>query len=163
MRNFSIVFLFSISLLMSCTNAKRDEIPLFNKVYFKTLAGESSAEIDSTIKENYLQYLNSDKIQIPIFKFIKHPKYDIYIGIPYNTSIGQIIQERTCIADSSSICRIDSLTFYKSYKSRELYITEYAKQITENTLIYITTISYSKDVADSLFSLSAMTNRLILK
>ncbi len=164
MRNFSFIFLVSIFFLLSCSNVKKDEIPLFNNVYFKTLAGEKSAEINPTIKENYPQYLSSDKIQIPIFKYFKHPKYEIYIGIPYNTSIKQIIQERTNSADSLSLTyKIDSLTYYKSYEYRELFITEYAREITGKGLIYVTTISYSKDIADSVFSFSAISDRLILK
>ncbi len=156
----SFIVLLIIS-LMACTNKKRNELPLFNEFTFKMYAGESIVEINSKTKNKYFKYFNNRLIQVPLFKYIKHNNYEIFIGIPYNTSIEAIVKNQLEKQDSSiTNLKYDSLSYYEKYKRDDFYITEYARKISNKSLLYISTMSKSRELTDSLFSELGLSNRI---
>lgn len=131
--------------IFSCSSKKENEIPLFNGLTFQLNEGESIGEIDSRAKGNYAEYFNSP-IQIPLFKYIQHSDYQMFIGLPYNTSIESMTQYELNKQDSliaNLTFESNSISYYKEYERNNFHITEYAVNKEGNSLIYIATISDS--------------------
>ena len=94
-------------------------------------------------------------------KYIKHADYEIFIGIPYNTSIQQLFQNQLKKQDSLiDMLYSDSHSHYVKYKRNDFYIAEYATKVASNSLIYIYTMSISKEVTDSLFNKFELSSRV---
>jgi hypothetical protein len=159
MKNSVIILL--LILILSCSSEKRNEIPLFNDLTFKINDGETIGVINSKIVNKYTEYFNSSLIQVPLFKYIKHNNYEIFIGIPYNTSIEAMIQNQLEKQDSIiTNLKIDSLCYYKNYKRNDFYLAEYAVKVANKSLIYISAMSNSKKLSDSLFNELILSNRI---
>lgn len=159
MKNSIIVLIF-LSIL-SCSDINRNIIPLFNGITFEMNEGEEMGVITSSVKEIYAENFNNSEIQIPLFRYIKHSNYQIFIGIPYNTSINELTQNQLRKQeDLISNLKGDSLYFYDRYKRGDFYMTEYAAMFSNNSLIYISTISPSKELTDSLFIQSELLSRI---
>ena len=159
MKYFYIVLL-SISVI-SCTVEKKNETPLFNGLTFNLYDGEAIEEINSRTGERYSCFFNDGIIQIPLYKYIKHSNYDIFIGIPYNTSIEALVKSKIAKQDSTdAYFKSDSVSFYKKYAKDGLYITEYASKIEDLSLIYIAAMSESRELSDSLFTETKLSERI---
>ncbi len=158
--NKFIKILFITIVITSCTTKNNNDINLFNKVYFKTLEKESVVpSTDSKYSDRYYLYIDNPNFQIPLYRCIKSKDYIIYIGIPYNTSIKEIISNKNIERDHL-ICDKDTTKFfYHQNKQGQEYYTEYSKQV-DNNLIYILSITNAKTVADSLFEYKPISERL---
>ena len=158
MRN-SLLLLLIVSVL-SCTTEKRNEIPLFNEVTFILLEGENIVDIKPAITERYFSHFINHSFQIPLFRYIENSNYEIFIGIPYGTSIKKLINSQLINQDSSLIdSKSDSVSYYfKKHEKKSSYITEYAVNF-ENNLIYILSVTNSKEVSDSLFNYFELSER----
>lgn len=122
--------------------------------------GESVANIQPGIEELYTEYFNNQHIQIPLFRYIKHRQYKLFIGLPYNTSMKQLILNQTAKRDSMQIdVPKDSLSFFLKYQKEGFYITEYAT-IKENTLFYLSTMTSVKAISDSLLNETKLSERI---
>lgn len=149
---------------MSCTSKKENELPLFNELSFKMSEGESNNEINSESKNLYFKYFNNQNIQVPLFRHISHKNYQIFIGIPFNSSIEAMTQAQSKKIDSMLInFKSDTSSFYNKYKVDEIYITEYAAKFASKSLIYISTMSDSRALTDSLFNELALSKRIIIR
>lgn len=158
----SVIKILVLISIISCSGGKRDEIDLFNGLSFKMEEGETLANIDFITSDMYTKYFNSGNIQAPLFRHIKHAGYDIFIGIPYNTSIVAMVEDQLERKDSAiTSFRSDSLRYYKNYKRDAYYITEYAAKAANKSLIYICTMSNTKELADSLFNELKLSERII--
>jgi len=159
MKNSVIILL--IITILSCSREKKNEIPLFNEITFKINKGEAIGVVNSKIKNIYTENFNNSEIQVPLFKYIKHNNYEIFIGIPYNTSIEELAQNQLEKQDSlMTNLSSDSLCYYKKYKRNDFYIAEYAAKVANNSLIYISTMSISRELTDSLFNKLDLSNRI---
>ncbi len=161
-----ILIFFLVVSLTACSKEKSNGITLFNDLVFKMQEGEIVRGIDEAVKNNYLKYLDNPNIQIPLFKYIKHNDYEVFIGVPYNTSIKEIIDyqlKSTEGKDTSLYFKADSISYYKQCKKDELYIAAYASAIDSKSLLYIAAISASKSLSDSLFNQSQLSNRIATK
>ena len=155
------VVLFIISIL-SCSKENKNEIPLFNELSLKIYDGESIVAVNTEIKDKYSKCFNSSIIQIPLLKYIKGKNYEIYIGVPFNVSIEAMIENQLSMQDSVAVdFKSDSLHYFKSYKKNEIYIAEYAAKIDNKSLLYISTMSDSKALSDSLFNEQQLSKRII--
>jgi len=159
MKKISLVLL--ILTLISCTGNKQNQVPLFNELSFKMQSGESNVEIDSDAKTQYQKYFTYQFIQIPLFKHIHHSDYEIFIGIPFNTSLDAMVKNQLQKPDSLKIyLKSDSTRFFNSYKTDSCYVTEFANKLASNTLIYVSVLTRSKELSDSLFKESELTKRI---
>ena len=155
------IFSIIIILILSCSSEKSNEIPLFNELTFKINDGEAIGAINSKIKRKYTEYFNNSLIQVPLFKYIIHNNYEIFIGIPYRTSIEAMVQSQKEKNDTTiTMLNSDSLSYYTIYKKNDFYISEYAAKISNNSLIYMSTMSNSYNLTDSLFNESRLSNRI---
>lgn len=161
MRKLSVcLLLFSF---LSCTTKHRNEIILFNDISFELYAGEALQEIHPCVTQMYTEYFTTKKIQIPLFRYIKHKDYVIFIGIPYGTSIDKMIKMQTEKRDScQSFLESNSKSFISKYMKNGYYITEYSTVLEDNTLIYLSTMAETKDASDSLFTNQKLSERLKL-
>lgn len=158
MRKSILLFLLA-SVLSSCSSENSNEVSLFNGLVFKMHQGESVEDIDSKIKNNYSDYFDDNRIDIPLYKYIKHNNYEIFLGLPYNTSSEAMIQSQLEKQDSSIIkftVESDSSSFYKEYMKNNFYIAEYAIKTRNSSLIYICAISDSTVLPSEL----ALSNRI---
>lgn len=145
----------------SCSMKHRNEISLFNDITFDLQAGESLQEIHPCITQMYQEYFNSKEIQIPLFKYVKHKDYVIFIGIPYCTSMDQMIKiqsEKRDICHSYLECNAKS--FLTKYKKNGYYVTEYSKVLEDNSIIYLSTMAETKEASDSLFTKLKLSGRI---
>jgi len=154
------VFLF---LYLSCTNNNSKEINLFNNISFTLHTGEKLSEITPVITDMYSEYFNNQQVQIPLFKYIKHKDYVIFIGIPYDTSIDKMMNLQSMKPDS---CHVSlekiSTGFFNKYKKNGYYIFEYSAVFENKSLIYISAMSDSKEISDSVFNKQGIINRILL-
>jgi len=151
MKNIYILFLFVI--LFSCSTKNRNEIHLFNGLRLKLNSQEHIVKIQPSVKDKYTSYFNSQTIQIPLFKHIIHSNYDIFVGIPFNTTIQELSKEKSKITcDTVYVFNSDSNSYYQKYIKNNLYITEYAKEYKDKGLLYISSVTKSKKISDSLFN-----------
>jgi len=158
---YVIIIVILIYSFLSCTDEKQEEIPLFNDLAFKLYEGETMSDINSEIKNRYTAYFNSDLIQVPLFRYIHHDKYDLFIGIPYSTSIEAMIQHRLDQSEPKDTCVYsDSTIFCKRYKNDDYFIREYAIMTSNKSLIYLATMSRSKEISISLLNEDNLSKRL---
>ena len=76
-------FLLAFLLIFSnCSNSSSiKQITLANGISFKLFNGETNTDIDQYIINYYESYFNTDiENQIPLYKYIKHNKYEILSG-----------------------------------------------------------------------------------
>ena len=159
MRKCSVFVL--LFLLLSCTGKNSKEINLFNNNSFKLKTGETLLEITPCITQMYTGYFNNQQIQIPLFKYIKHVDYVIFIGIPYNTSIDKMVNFRLNQPDSChAFLERNSTGFFNKYRKNGYYISEYSAVLENKSLIYISAMSFSKEISDSLFNKAGIIKRI---
>lgn len=145
-------------ILFSCTNntSSSKRVELFNNTYINLENGEKVLEITPDAKERYLHTF-SHSLQIPLYRYIGNKDYELFIGIPYNTSLNEFI---AAYSDSIGIeTTTDSSTyFYALEKSDSAIIVNYTKLLDKNM---ITLITVSKSINnDSLLSVMALSKRI---
>ena len=151
--------------LFSCFNKTVDnniDIPLYNGYVFKLSNGEIFTDSNTSARKIYEKYFNKKAIQIPLFKHIKHSEYDLFVGIPVNTSIDEI--SKTVIEKHNiplKNYKNDNNFCYNQYNSEDLYITELAIKVDEKSLFYISAITSSKIIADSILNNLELSRRIV--
>jgi hypothetical protein len=154
-----------ITHVLSCTSNENDkEVFLFNTLSFKLIQGENLVDINPEIKQNYHSYFKNTPLQIPLFKCIKTSEYTIYLGIPYNTSIEELLKLPPAgqTSDPTRLQSDSSSYFFKTQTKNTTHLSEYARVFDKN-LIYIVAITNSKIISDSLFNHSELSNRFNYK
>lgn len=155
---FIVILILSV---ISCTSKKQNGLVLFNELTFKMYEGEANVEINDKTKDQYFKYFHNELIQIPLFKHIKHNNYEMFIGIPYKTSIRKIVTSQEEKQDSTKTnFNSDAQYYYNTNKKEGIYIAEYATKVDDKSLIYIATLSSSSGLRDSLFNESALSKRI---
>jgi len=125
--------------------------------------GEVSMFIQSDVNALYSEYFNHKQPQIPLFKYIKNIDYDIFIGIPYDTSLKKMVKTQLVKTDSSNVFfESNSNYFFKRYRKDGFYISEYATVFKNNTIIYVASMTKKKVVSDSLFNKLEIAKRIKL-
>lgn len=155
-----IILYLLISITLVCCTSKQDEsVLLFNKISFKLKKGEEVVKIDTKKKEIFNSCFDKNDIQIPLFRCIKSDRYLIFIGIPFNTSVKELTGYRLTQALNQTFFECDSTSyFYKTYSNEKEQITTYARNFSNN-LVYVLTVTNSKELSDSLFNTKELSNR----
>lgn len=145
---------------ISCNSHNDNSIALFNDLSFELGKGEKLAEITSGTQSNYAGFISQKKVQIPLFRYIKATGYDIYIGIPYNTSLSEL-NDSKLLGDSLSLeNKVDSLSFnFNTFAKDSTYFCEYIQK-SQNNLLYILAVTESKQLLDSLFNYNVLAKRV---
>lgn len=161
---FTAILVFFAS-LSSCNpkagHASADSVALFNGYTFSLNKDESITVVDSSIVNSYTQRWNTRPIQVPLFKFIDHPNYKMYLGIPFSTSIRQAwLMQSVLNKNRIHALKSDSSTFvYSVEKHDSLYSYELFLE-KEGNLFYILAEGNNKKSLDSSFSYKALRSRI---
>ena len=157
----SVILILFIIIVLSCSIKKEKEISLFNNIVFEMYDGEAIINIKPKILNMYTEYFNNQLIQVPLFRYIESKNYKIFIGIPYNTSIEQLIKSQLAKPDSSRLyLKSDSLFYFTKYVKDGFYITEYASASENKPLIFTSTMADSQVLSDSLFNELELSKRI---
>lgn len=138
-KNFYILLLI---FLWGCNSSNTREIKIFNQVTYKLEQNEKIKQITPSIQQEYLSYFYNSNFQVPLFRYIQSDHYKSFIGIPYQTTIKQLIDWYCLNPDSCEIITsTDSISIlYRTYKSKNKYIAEQVLN-KNNNIIIITTDS----------------------
>lgn len=155
------LFCFPVFMLFSCAAEKKDRVSLYNGTIFSLMKDEKTSELFPKIKDRYARHFNNaGKIQVPLYKYVGHPDYDIFIGIPVNTTMQELSSAyQTENGDSTIAIYSDSLTFYKQARRDSLYITTYITSFGANTLLCLFGLTHSETTADTVFNKSSLSGR----
>lgn len=133
-------------------------INLFNDTSFSLERDESITQITPELRARFQSYFDAYSFQVPLFKCAKSPEYTVFIGLPLNLNLNDLITGQN--TDFSSVQNTDSLTYL--YKSRQIdndYVSEYTINCNGNHILILAETS-NKTIADSLFNYQKLSQRL---
>jgi hypothetical protein len=158
-----ILYLLLLLPLFSCNSTVDGEVKLLNNLSFVLTEGEKVSPVDALCNNRYTANFNFEETQIPLFKYIKHEDYDIFIGLPFDSSIEKMVQELEVRNDSvfeisSSVKNTNA--FYISKTSGDLFAAEYATKTKNKSLLYIAVLSLSEENIDKGFDYNGIAGRI---
>lgn len=158
MRYIALVLFFLFA--FSCKESSKSELPIFNNISFKLIEGEDAVIIDSANESTYHAFFSNQRVQIPLFKQIVAEEYQIFIGIPFRTTIEQL--NTLDITGHQSITHLlesNPVEYYhKSFYLDTIYLTEFALSC-KGGQIFILATTPSKSIQDSLFNYQQLIER----
>lgn len=148
-----------VALISFCNNPNKDRLFLFNKISFDLKKNESLVELDSLHKTKYYSYFLNQDIQIPLYRCIKTNEYTIFIGIPLNSSIGQLKKinlnsSLRIISDKSD----SSLFFYRSFSNKTENVSIYSRDFDDN-IVFVIALSKSYKPDSNYFDFESINTR----
>ena len=160
MRNLLLIL--SFIFLISChqKSPAGEEIEIFNNFTFTLKDSETSKPLSDQIHKDYDSLTARKELQIPLFKYIESSDYKIYLGIPYKTSLKTISKQALFPGTLRTANKEKGGKYtYKTYTAYGAFLAEYSENLDGN-LVYILGVSQSKPLADSVFSLESISNRI---
>lgn len=156
MKYLQLIILF---FLFSCTNniSSSKKVELFNHTYINLEDGDKVLEITPVVKEKYLNTF-SQSLQIPLFRYVGNKDYEMFIGIPFNTSLSELITAYSASAGKIETTTDSSTYFYAIEKSDSAIIVNYTKLLDKNMVSLIAVSKSTKSV--SLLSVKALSERI---
>lgn len=163
---FLFIYLATVSILLnSCStsngNIPSDSFPLFNGFGFRLHRGEAISLLDSAVVNEYAKRWKGQPMQVPLYKHINHERYELFLGLPFNTSIRQawltksvLNQTKIQVLESDSSTFVYSVQHQDSASTYELFIEK------EGNLFYILALGNNKETLDSTFSYKSLSSRL---
>ncbi|MEO0877686.1 MAG: hypothetical protein AAFY48_24050, partial [Bacteroidota bacterium] len=162
--NRLLVILFLLPFLSCSSNAPNDnELPLFNNLVLQLNTDETVQSITPASQEIYERHFSPGDVQIPLYRHISHTEYDLFVGIPYRTSLKDLKETYFAIQDSTwnhLDKQIDSSSYYRIYQDSSYYRAEYAAESEDGSLIYLAAVGDTTDFAASTFSTFDLTSRI---
>jgi len=156
-------FLLAFLLIFSnCSNSSSiKQITLSNGMSFKLLNGETNTDIDQYIINYYESYFNTDiENQIPLYKYIKHNKYELFIGLPIGSNFSSTIQQKgEKYKNTDQLIYIDSLNNSIGYKIKNNFFTEYLYLRDDNIKYFVFSATISDSISNLLFNSSTVSKR----
>ena len=128
--NRLLIILFLLPLSSCSSGATNDnELPLFNNLVMQLNTDETVQSITPESQEIYQRHFSQGDIQVPLYRHISHTEYDLFVGIPYRTSLKDLKEGYFAIQDSTWSdlnTQIDSTSNYRIYQDCSYYRSEYA-------------------------------------
>lgn len=156
-------FLLACLLIFSnCSNSSNDkQVVLSNGISFKLQKGESNTTIDQNIINYYESYCNIDiENQIPLYKYIKHSKYEIYIGLAIgNNALSTMFHKGEKYKNTGQLIYIDSLNNSIGYKIKNNFFTEHLYLGDDNIKYFVFSSTISDSISNLLFNGSTVSKR----
>lgn len=150
--------------LFQCSPSHNNEIPVYNDITFKLYQSESVEEITPTTVELYDTLFNGANSEIPLFRSIKHQKYNLFIGLPFNTSYEKLRNEKITRHSTSYISKTvtDSCFFIEYSINNKTIATEHLiNSGNNNSLVFIATLRRAEsNNRDSIFSFNGFNQRI---
>ena len=156
---FLVAFLLIFS---NCSNSPSvKKVTLSNDMSFKLLDGEINTTIDQNIINYYETYFNIDiENQIPLYKYIKHNKYEVFIGLPIGSnSSSTIFHKGEKYKKTDQLIYIDSLNNNIGYKIKNIFFTEHLYWGDSNIKYFVFSSTISDSISNLLFNGSTVSKR----
>jgi hypothetical protein len=156
---YSIFFTLFIFFISCRTQEGKNEIDVFNNIKFVLKNSEIQKQVNPEVANLFQQY--SSPLSIPLFRHISSNHYDIFLGIPYNTSFKKLLSANYKDQNRIVEARTDSATyFYKKFQTDTNFVSIYVIE-EKNNLIFLLSTTHSQPLADSLFNYTELKNRII--
>lgn len=158
-----LLFLISLA-VSSCSQLDDNQIMLFNKKVYNLDQNEIIHDIKKENLEHYESFLNVNKTQIPLYRYVKNPNYEMYLGIPLGTTLDSLVNEMDAVISSDSLMSDISTSssdtyLFRSYKKNNFYVSEYLQSFGDN-LLFVLNLSREKAVSDTLFTIEKIQSRI---
>ncbi|MGB0985081.1 MAG: hypothetical protein ACPG19_13610 [Saprospiraceae bacterium] len=160
-----VVFCLSLLFITSCNSEKKEikKISLFNGIKVQLLDGENSqAAITDTIQSTFKKYTsNNTRISIPLFKYIEHTDYSLFIGIPVDARIKDFSD--SLYHHSNEILieeKKESKTeYFRQYQLDNTFISEMIIKEVGSTLLFLA-VTKNKDISNRIFNHKSFSSRV---
>lgn len=156
------LFLVVAILAWQCENG-RDHIDFYTGQKFKIEYGEIATENTSQIIPQYHLFFNSYKnLQIPLFKFVKHNDYEIFIGMPVSTTITDLFH-RIYEEPSNKVLisgKQNDSSYLIKYTRDNHFIVTYLSVLKDNSPICFSVMANDSMLIDEFFNKNVFKNRL---
>jgi hypothetical protein len=151
-----------ILICYSCSDNKQEDITLLNGLIFEAKSGENVPVIDQNISKEYSKYLKESSSQIPLFKYIHHEKYGIFIGLPFGISMDSLmnITPSLPLMTRESEELDTSAMAYRRYSNRQGLQLHTLAYTINNSKLFIIARTYDKEIPDSILSQKSLINRI---
>jgi hypothetical protein len=124
-------------LLLAACSPPPDQsgVPLFNELIFSLQPGEQALPPDGLTAEAFRRYTASDSsgLQLPLFKYIRHPQYELFIALPVGASLDELNNRRPRGPKLSS----GPDFYYDSWQQDNRQLTEYGVTKGSNLFVII--------------------------
>ncbi|MFK7776388.1 MAG: hypothetical protein AB8F94_29975 [Saprospiraceae bacterium] len=149
-----LLLFFSLTIFfINCTSTSSSQnISFYNGLELALSPNETVINIKHypDIQSKYATYFENTDRSIPLNKYIKHPDYSLYVGIPYGVSISELTAEELFqnieLMEEKSEADVSSFKRYKTPSG--LFVTEYARQYNDNS-IFLLGITSKKETSDT--------------
>ena len=139
------IYIVLVGILTSC-HQESDPSQLYPEIYFNLKEGEEFSERTAEVVKAYENYLNPSISRVPLLKYVKHPDYDYYIGIPFRSKPSELANLALDPNDSLVSKTKEPNRYLRNYLSDDKTKIEYIQIIEDKAfynLIIINNESYS--------------------
>jgi hypothetical protein len=148
-------------IIFGCSNSQENEIRLFDNLIFNYNSSETPTSPSQEEQERYKRLFNSGTVQIPLFKHIQGKNYEVFVGLPYQTSLKKLANSRILETPSNKQnFNEDSLYYFNKYEKNGSYIAEYATKRKNDHIFFVSIISTSEEINDSLYTKDLIAKRI---
>lgn len=154
--SFSLLWLLTVS----CSSPTDPSgVSLFNDLMFSLQPGEQALPADALTAEAFRRYAATDSsaLQLPLFKYIRHPQYELFIALPVGASLPELNNRRPRSAQLSS----GPDFYYDTWQQDHRQFTEYA--VTRGSNLFVIIAVAHTPGGEERFSRTALAARIYPK
>ncbi|MBI1221099.1 MAG: hypothetical protein GC180_00720 [Bacteroidetes bacterium] len=146
--------------ISACGRNKKEGLEIFNGLKFKLYENENTGPRLSGDIELYESILKEDPLHIPLYKYVKSKDYILYLGIPFNASIRELIDSNEMRKPHDALTSDSSTYFFNSYHKEKNQVVEYCRVFDKN-MVYVLAVSNAEMTSDSTFTEERLSRRFI--
>lgn len=161
MKKNTILILICFLLLLACVKQNSNNVKLFNDVEFVLGEGESSDLVDSNLANEYRSYVLNPDYEFPLFKYIKHTDYQIFIALPFNMDTEKLFNLDFFTSKNIDFKNGDNYIFFK-HKKKDMFVVEYLLEYNQSVFHFLC-ITNDEDIDNNLLSYDKLIQRISLK
>ena len=165
MKTTSILFFIFILIgTPACLSDREDDekiVKLFNGLKLQLSEDETvSPMLTDAIQKLFVSYLGDTvEASVPLFKHIKHSSYDIFVGLPFQQSINDFVNQNG-LNTKEVIHLTDSSTYdFRSYQKENVTISRYVVEKSDNLLLMLG-VTVNKATSDDLLGYKKLADRI---
>lgn len=158
-----VVFFLVISLLSACSSGseRKNEITFFNKITFPLRAKERVIDLKPSITKDYESMFTTETgLAAPLFRYVEHPDYRIFLAIPYNTTFAQLKENRYLKNAELQEEKSTNTYHFRAYRTEKREILHELIKLEENNIIYLLAQTQHPAVADSVLGHEVLSKRI---
>jgi hypothetical protein len=159
MKWFFLVLVFCV---FACTHPGDDHITLFNGLKLGLAPQEKIVQQESNVIPVYNNLFNCyEKVQLPLYRYVYHPDYEIFVGIPLGTSIRDLFK---LIAEKETLefdfCKPNSNLYILRYQKEGNQIVAYLSEFENNSLFCFFVLLKNPEKVALFYPSNFLNNRL---